>query len=58
MLRYRFFGNHILTLMTKVASGYWHIGDSQCGYTALSRKAIVRLDLTSIDAGTLSRTRC
>jgi glycosyltransferase involved in cell wall biosynthesis len=44
----RLFGNHVLSLMTKIASGYWHIADSQGGYTALSRTAISSLDLTKI----------
>ena len=38
--RVRYIGNVILSLMTKVASGYWHIFDSQTGYTAISLKAI------------------
>lgn len=33
----RFIGNTILSLLTKVASGYWHISDSQTGYTAISK---------------------
>ena len=33
----RFFGNAILSMLTKVASGYWHVADSQSGYTAVSR---------------------
>ena len=36
----RYFGNSILSLFTKIASGYWHIADSQCGYTAINRKAL------------------
>jgi hypothetical protein len=31
-----------------MASGYWHIADSQSGYTAISLKALKRLDLDSI----------
>jgi hypothetical protein len=27
-----------------VASGYWHVADSQCGYTAISRVAIERVE--------------
>ncbi len=42
----RYFGNSVLTLMTKVASGYWHVTDSQSGYTALNRKA---LDLIPVE---------
>jgi glycosyltransferase involved in cell wall biosynthesis len=32
--RYRYLGNAVLSLLTKIASGYWHIADSQSGYTA------------------------
>jgi glycosyltransferase involved in cell wall biosynthesis len=38
--RVRFLGNSVLSMLTKVASGYWHISDTQCGYTALSLKAL------------------
>ena len=40
----RYFGNSILSLLTKIASGYWHIADSQCGYTAINRKALEMVD--------------
>ena len=30
----RYLGNSLLSLLTKIASGYWHIADSQSGYTA------------------------
>jgi glycosyltransferase involved in cell wall biosynthesis len=43
--RTRFFGNAILSLLTKIASGYWHVADSQAGYTAISLEALRRLDL-------------
>ncbi len=36
----RYFGNSILSLLTKIASGYWHVADSQCGYTAINKKAL------------------
>lgn len=44
----RFFGNALLTLLTKIASGYWQLMDPQNGYTAISRRALERLDLTTI----------
>ena len=44
----RYFGNSVLTLMTKIASGYWHVTDSQSGYTALGRKALNLLPLEDI----------
>lgn len=34
MSKWRLFGNRILALLTKIASGYWRIGDPQNGYTA------------------------
>ena len=40
----RFFGNSILTLITKFASGYWKIFDTQDGYTAITKEAIKRID--------------
>ncbi len=42
--RTRFFGNSVLSLMTKVASGYWHVTDSQCGYTAINRRGLEAID--------------
>jgi glycosyltransferase involved in cell wall biosynthesis len=46
--RQRYLGNAFLSLLTKVASGYWHIADSQSGYTAIGRAALERLDLERI----------
>jgi glycosyltransferase involved in cell wall biosynthesis len=40
MPRFRFIGNRMLTLLTKIASGYWQIGDPQMGYTAISLDAL------------------
>lgn len=40
MPRFRLFGNLMLTWLTRIASGYWHINDSQNGFTAISRKAL------------------
>lgn len=45
MPKLRLAGNIILTLITRFASGYWHIVDSQCGYTAISREALSGIDL-------------
>jgi glycosyltransferase involved in cell wall biosynthesis len=41
----RFFGSAILSVLTKIASGYWHIGDSQAGYTAIALDTLRGLDL-------------
>lgn len=40
----RYLGNSALSLMTKIASGYWHVKDSQSGYTAISKKALTTID--------------
>jgi glycosyltransferase involved in cell wall biosynthesis len=46
--RSRYLGNAVLSLLTKIASGYWHVADSQAGYTAVSRDALEGLDLDRI----------
>jgi glycosyltransferase involved in cell wall biosynthesis len=46
--RTRYLGNAVLSLLTKIASGYWHVADSQAGYTALSLAALGRLDLGAL----------
>lgn len=40
----RYFGNSILTFLTKIASGYWHIMDSQTGFTAINIKMLGLID--------------
>jgi len=45
---YRYLGNAFLSFLTKIASGYWHIADSQCGYTAISLDTLNVLDLDNI----------
>ena len=42
----RFLGNSILSILTKIASGYWHISDTQTAFTAISLDALkgIRLD--------------
>jgi glycosyltransferase involved in cell wall biosynthesis len=44
----RYLGNAFLSLLTKIASGYWHIADTQSGYTAISADALRMLDLDRI----------
>ncbi len=44
MPKIRYFGNAVLSLLTKIASGYWHIADSQSGYTAINKKALQLID--------------
>jgi len=46
--RSRYLGNAVLSLLTKIASGYWHVADSQAGYTAISLETLRRLDLGNV----------
>jgi glycosyltransferase involved in cell wall biosynthesis len=46
--RTRYLGNAVLSLLTKIASGYWHVADSQAGYTAISGDALRRLELDEL----------
>ena len=51
MPKYRFVGNNILTLLTKFATGYWHVIDPQCGYTAISYEAISEIPIEDMIKG-------
>jgi glycosyltransferase involved in cell wall biosynthesis len=46
--RTRYLGNAVLSLLTKIASGYWHVADSQSGYTAIGLKTLQALDLDRV----------
>jgi glycosyltransferase involved in cell wall biosynthesis len=46
--RTRYLGNAVLSLLTKIASGYWHVADSQAGYTAISLATLEGLDLDRV----------
>jgi glycosyltransferase involved in cell wall biosynthesis len=41
----RFFGNAILSILTKIASGYWHVSDTQTAFAAISHKALNSIQL-------------
>jgi len=41
-------GNPILTMLTKLASGCYTVSDPQNGYTAISRKALIKIDPNQI----------
>jgi glycosyltransferase involved in cell wall biosynthesis len=43
--RHRYLGNAALSFLTKIASGYWHVADSQSGYTAITVEALKVLQL-------------
>jgi glycosyltransferase involved in cell wall biosynthesis len=49
--RTRYLGNAVLSLLTKIASGYWHVADSQSGYTAVSHRMLAQLDLDRVYTG-------
>ena len=40
MPKVRFFGNSVLSLLTKIASGYWKVSDTQTGFTCISLHAL------------------
>jgi glycosyltransferase involved in cell wall biosynthesis len=42
--RVRYLGNSAMSLLTKIASGYWHVADSQSGYTAINSRALKLID--------------
>lgn len=48
MSKWRYLGNSTLTILTKIASGYWQMMDPQNGYTVISRRALERISLTGI----------
>ncbi|WP_322806258.1 glycosyltransferase family 2 protein [Thermanaerothrix sp.] len=51
MPRLRFFANAVLSMLNKITSGFWHISDPQCGYTAISSTALRKLNLDAISQG-------
>ncbi|MFZ4763551.1 MAG: glycosyltransferase family 2 protein [Roseimicrobium sp.] len=42
-------GNLALTVLTKFASGHWHVSDPTNGYVAIHRTVLSRLDLSRLD---------
>ena len=46
--RTRYVGNSILSILTKIASGYWHVSDTQSGYTAISLQALQSIKIHKI----------
>ncbi len=46
--RVRYYGNAFLSLLTKIASGYWHVADFQSGYTVINKKALHLIDWGSM----------
>jgi glycosyltransferase involved in cell wall biosynthesis len=50
MPRHRVFGNIVLSFLTKLASGYWHLFDPQNGYTAITQDVLRRIPLDRISS--------
>lgn len=48
MPKLRVIGNLVLSTVTKIVSGYFGLFDSQCGYTAISREALLALPLDGV----------
>jgi len=46
----RYVGNHVLSKLTRLTSGFEDIRDSQCGYTAVTADLLSRIDLDSLYA--------
>ncbi|HEY4243455.1 MAG TPA: glycosyltransferase family 2 protein [Kofleriaceae bacterium] len=44
----RIVGNALLSAATRVTSGYRHVFDSQCGYTAIHKDALARIPLDEL----------
>jgi glycosyltransferase involved in cell wall biosynthesis len=51
MSAWRSLGNYTLSFLNKIASGYWDLEDPQNGYTAISSRALKRLDLNKVYKG-------
>jgi glycosyltransferase involved in cell wall biosynthesis len=45
---YRVFGNILLSFLTKLTSGYWHLFDPQNGYTAIRSSVLKRVPLDQV----------
>lgn len=48
---WRLFGNALLTMLTRVASGYWEMSDPQNGFTAISGGALAELPFDRLHTG-------
>ncbi len=44
----RLAGNVTLSTLTRWVTGLWHIGDSQCGYTAMSAQIAAQIDFAQL----------
>lgn len=41
----RFYGNAVLSILTKVATGYWRVADTQTGYAAISLECLDNIEI-------------
>ncbi|WP_136601636.1 glycosyltransferase family 2 protein [Salinigranum halophilum] len=48
MSRWRRFGNRLLTILTRISSGYWEMSDPQNGYTVISDRALETIALDEL----------
>jgi glycosyltransferase involved in cell wall biosynthesis len=48
MSNWRFFGNSVLSFLTKISSGYWSMVDPQNGYTAISKRALREINIDKL----------
>jgi len=44
----RYLGNAMLSLLTKISSGYWHIADFQTGYIVIRKSLLEKIDLNHL----------
>ena len=49
--RARLLGNEVLSFLTRLISGYWHISDTQNGYTAMNARVLQALDWSRMYKG-------
>lgn len=51
MPTHRFIGNSVLTILTKFATGYYFLMDPQCGYTAITNRALAKIPIEKMTKG-------
>jgi glycosyltransferase involved in cell wall biosynthesis len=51
MSPWRLFGNHLLSVLNKISSGYWNINDPVNGYVAIDLNGLKKIDLDRLDEG-------
>jgi glycosyltransferase involved in cell wall biosynthesis len=51
MPAWRILGNHILAILTRIASGYNNISDPQNGYVAITKNTLEKIDLDKLNRG-------